>query len=75
MPYGHFLVIENLEVKYIQQMALKLSLDRHCRILESYTVLFEQARKALGFTFRDLSFDNFTGLEVPPLALGVQPAD
>ena len=56
-------------------MALQLSPERHCRILESYTVLFEQARQVLGFTFRDLSFENFSGMTVPPAALGVQPAD
>jgi hypothetical protein len=32
-------------------------------------------RGEMGFTFRDLSFENFTGMEVPPAALGVRPAD
>lgn len=47
-------------------MALQHSLDKYYRILESYTVLFEQARQVLGFTFRDLSFENFSGMIVPP---------
>jgi len=29
----------------------------------------------MGFTFRDLSFENFAGLDVSPQTLGVQPAD
>jgi hypothetical protein len=40
-------------------------MDWELRILESYSVLFEKARAALEFTFRDLSFENFEGLKVP----------
>jgi adenylate cyclase class 2 len=75
MPYGSFAEIEGPDGESIQQAAAQLGLDWGQRILESYTVLFEQARHVLGFTFRDLSFENFTGLDVSPEALGVQPAD
>jgi adenylate cyclase class 2 len=75
MPYGNFAEIEGPDGENIQQAAARLGLDWQQRILESYTVLFEQARQVLGFTFRDLSFENFSGMTVPPAALGVRPAD
>ena len=75
MPYGDFAEIEGPDAPSIQQAAAQLGLDWSRRILDSYTVLFEVARKNLGFTFRDLSFANFTGLNVPAEALGVAPAD
>ena len=75
MPYGSFAEIEGPDGTSIQQAAAQLGLDWGQRILESYTVLFEQARHVMGFTFRDLSFENFAGLDVSPQTLGVQPAD
>jgi len=75
MPFGSFAEIEGPDGESIQQAALQLGFNWDCRILDSYTVLFEQARNALGFTFRDLSFKNFTGMDVPAQVLGVQPAD
>ena len=75
MPYGNFAEIEGPDGESIQQAAARLGLNWEYRILESYTVLFEQARQVLGFAFRDLSFDNFANLVVPAAALGVHPAD
>jgi adenylate cyclase class 2 len=75
MPYGNFAEIEGPDGESIQQAAVQLGLDWQQRILESYTVLFDQARQVLGFTFRDLSFENFAGLSISPAALGVQAAD
>ena len=75
MPYGPFAEIEGPDGAAIQSAAALLGLDWEARILDSYTVLFEQVRQALGFTFRDLSFENFKGIEVPPQALGVRAAN
>ena len=75
MPYGSFAEIEGPHGKSIQQAATRLGLNWEHRILDSYTMLFEHARQVLGFTFRDLSFDNFANLAVSPEALGVNPAD
>ena len=75
MPYGNFAEIEGPDGESIQQAAAQLGLDWQQRILESYTVLFDQVKQTLGFTFRDLSFENFSGMAIPPAALGVQPAD
>jgi adenylate cyclase class 2 len=75
MPYGNFAEIEGPDGESIQQTATLLNLNWDFRILESYTVLFEFARNSLGFTFRDLIFQNFANLTVSPDALGVSPAD
>jgi adenylate cyclase class 2 len=75
MPYGHFAEIEGPSGEAIQQAALRLGLDWGTRILESYMVLFDRSRDALGFTFRDLSFENFSNLPVSAAALGVRLAD
>jgi len=75
MPYGNFAELEGPDPESIQSVARQLGVDWEARILESYTFLFERLRESLGFSFRDLSFENFAGLEVTPTALGVQPAD
>jgi len=75
MPYGDFAEIEGPDGESIQTSAQQLGLTWDARILESYTVLFEQARDSLGFDFRDLSFDNFRGLRISPAMLGVRIAD
>jgi adenylate cyclase class 2 len=75
MPYGDFAEIEGLDGESIQKTAEDLGLNWDARILESYTVLFEQVRALLGFEFRDLSFENFKGMEISPEVLGVKVAD
>jgi adenylate cyclase class 2 len=75
MPYGHFAEIEGQDGKAIQKAAEKLGLDWNARNLDSYTVLFEHAKRNLGLQYRDLSFENFKGLSVSPEALGVRIAD
>jgi len=75
MPFGYFAEIEGPTGDAIQHAALQLGLDWETRILDSYMALFERARTALGFNFRDLSFENFANLPVPEVALGVSQAD
>jgi adenylate cyclase class 2 len=75
MPYGFFVEIEGPDGTSIQDVAARLGLDWGKRILDSYTVLFERVRLALGLNFRDLSFANFKGITVSPQALGVSLAD
>ena len=75
MPYGDFAEIEGPDPDAINAVADKLSINRSASIADSYTVLFERLRVVLGFTFRDLTFDNFENFEVTPAALGVTPAD
>lgn len=75
MPYGDFAEIEGPQGESIREAAGRLGLDWDRRILESYTLLFEQARAVLGFGFRDLSFENFEGIRITPAVLGVKVAD
>jgi adenylate cyclase class 2 len=75
MPYGNFVEIEGPDSQSIQTAAEHLGINWDARIMDSYTVLFEVARAKLGFNFRDLSFENFKGLTVPPEVLGVVVAD
>jgi adenylate cyclase class 2 len=75
MPYGDFAEIEGPDGLSIRSAAEKLGLNWEVRILESYLILFDRVRTALGFAFRDLSFVNFEGMYVPAEALGVRTGD
>jgi adenylate cyclase, class 2 len=74
MPYGNFIEIEGPDGESIQKAARQLGVDWEKRILDSYVLMFERLRQAKGWTFRDLSFDNFAGKIVSPEDLGVQRA-
>ena len=75
MPYGSFVEIEGPQPASIQAAAARLGLNWERRVLDSYTALFDQLRAARGFTFRDLSFANFAGMQSALATLGIQPAD
>jgi adenylate cyclase class 2 len=75
MPYGDFAEIEGPDGATIQEAARRLGLDWETRILDSYIVLFERVKESMGLTFRDLSFENFKSVKVPPAALGVKAGD
>jgi adenylate cyclase class 2 len=75
LPTGHFLEIEGTDAQSIQETAGSLGLSWEARIHDSYIVLFERLRLKLGLEIRDLSFDNFKGIEVTPEAMGIYPAD
>jgi adenylate cyclase class 2 len=75
LPYGNFAEIEGPDAGSIRDAAQKLGVDWEARVTESYTALFERLRGVLGFSFRDLTFENFAGLEILPAKLGVRPAD
>jgi adenylate cyclase class 2 len=75
MPFGNFSELEGPDAGSIRLVAEKLGVNWEARIADSYTSLFERLKDKLGLAFRDLSFENFRGIVVPPQALGVQPAD
>lgn len=75
MPYGGFIEIEGPRPESIQSVAKRLDVSWEIRVLKSYTAIFEQLRTALGFTFRDLSFENFSDLPVSLAEVGIRPAD
>jgi adenylate cyclase class 2 len=75
LPTGDFLEIEGPDSESIKRAARQLGLNWEAGIMESYTVMFEHLKGRLGLTFRDLSFENFKGLEISPEDLGVTIAD
>jgi adenylate cyclase class 2 len=75
LPYGNFVEIEGGDSKMIRAVSDQLNLNWDAAIGTSYTALFERARKTLRFVFRDLSFENFAGIEVNASHLGVRAAD
>ncbi len=74
LPYGHFIELEGKEDR-IRPTAEKLGLKWDALIRDSYHQLFEQARKARQWTFRDLMFDDLKNMQVTAADLGVKPAD
>ena len=75
MPFGNFSELEGPDAESIRRVAEKLGVNWEARIADSYTALFTHLKNGLGLTFRDLSFENFSGITVTPQAMGVQPAD
>ncbi len=75
LPCGNFVEIEGPDATSIHAAADRLGLDWEARIAESYLALFERLCKGRGFTFRELSFDNFRGIRVTAADLGIHPAD
>jgi adenylate cyclase, class 2 len=75
MPYGSFLEIEGPDPEGMHRFTQALHLDWESAAPDSYTALFEKLRERLGFTFRDLSFANFTTLDVSASDMGLRPAD
>jgi adenylate cyclase, class 2 len=74
-PLGTFVEIEGNSKDSIVTLANLLHLEYSASITESYLFLFEQAQKSLEFKFRDLTFDNFTGVKLQPSSIGATFAD
>ncbi len=75
MPYGSFAEIEGPEPAVILDTARALNLNWEVRVIDSYTMIFERLREALGFEFKDLSFENFKGMAISLEAIGLYQAD
>ena len=58
LPYGNFLEIEG-DPDLIQDIAKKLGLDWNRRITMNYLEMFDIVKKGEGFTFNDITFENF----------------
>lgn len=74
LPYGQFVEIEG-EESAIRPTAEKLGLRWEAVIRESYSRLFERLKEKRHLTFRDLSFENFKGMQVKAEELGVVAGD
>ncbi len=67
MPYGNFIEMEG-DGSRLAPLRGRLELDGAPNFRAGYVSLFERVRRRLGLTFRDLTFDNFKGISVPPQA-------
>ena len=75
LPYGDFVEIEGPDPQAIHGVNDRLGLNWDRRAPESYITLFENLKARLGFSFRDLSFENFSSLKIAPADLELHPAD
>lgn len=63
MPYGNFVEIEG-QLDSIERVLELLDLSEAVPMHLNYASLFENAKKNLGLSFNDLTFDNFGDIEV-----------
>jgi adenylate cyclase class 2 len=63
MPYGDFIEIEGRKPK-IKEVAGRLGLNWHKRILLNYLDIFDILKKKCNLHFSDVTFDNFKDIEV-----------
>ena len=75
LPMGSFIEIEGESIDSIREIGRKLGIKWDTAISTSYSALFERVRKVKAAQIKDLSFENFEGMEVTKDELGVQPAD
>ena len=75
MPFGNFMEIEAPNTTLIEGVAQMLGLNWDRRVIASYLGLFEVLKRHQNIHFRDLSFENFTSLDITPADLEVEPAD
>jgi adenylate cyclase class 2 len=75
LPYGDFVEIEGSNPEVIRSINDRLGLDWERRAPESYIILFETLKTRRGFTFRDLSYENFSSLKITQDDLDLRPAD
>lgn len=75
LPFGNFIEIEAPNNVLIEGVAQMLGLEWSKGIAANYLGLFETARAKRGFSFNDLTFENFCDYEVRAEDMGVEPAD
>jgi len=74
MPYGQFVEIEG-NADALRVTAERLGLNWDTSIPDNYSLLFEHLQARRNLPFRDLTFDNFRGIQVSAADLAVRPAD
>lgn len=75
LPYGNFLELEGDDPQVLQKISLLLGIDWEAQATGSYAFLFDQLKLEHGFTFRDLTFENFANLIITPEMMHLSPAD
>lgn len=74
-PLGLFVELEGESPDQIHKAAKALGLDWDARINLSYSALLDVFNRNTEHAFRDLSFENFSDLQVSPNILGLKYAD
>lgn len=74
-PLGNFVEIEGPDGNSIQSAADLLGLKWEARSNKSYLALFDLVKVALGLEFRDMTFENFKDLNIPPAVMGLKVAN
>jgi len=75
LPYGNFVEIEGGSVEAFRKISDLLGLTWDATIAKSYHALFEHLQAEMNLPFRELLFENFTGVYVTSNQLGVHQAD
>jgi len=75
MPFGDFVEIEAPNNTLIEGVSQMLGLDFSKGMAINYLGLFEILKSNMDIDFKDLTFENFEGMEVLAQDLGVKPAD
>lgn len=75
LPYGAFVELEGTDPGRIHHLSQRLGFDEGRRAPGSYIAIFNRLRKEQGLDFRDLSFENFRGLQISAADLHLLPAD
>lgn len=75
LPFGDFIEIEAPSNTMIDGVAQILVLKWSRGMAINYLGLFEVLKTRVAIDFKDLTFENFAGLEISAEDLGVQPAD
>lgn len=74
-PFGLFIELEGNSPAEVHQAAERLALDWDRRINQSYSALLRVYNQNAGTNFRDLTFENFSGLEISPAFLELSFGD
>lgn len=69
-PIGKLAEIEGQSGRQIRAAAEKLGIDWETRLMLGYLDIFERIKEKLELDFRDLTFENFEGIEVGDGLLG-----
>ena len=75
LPFGDFIEIEGQQIAEIRKAADLLGLDWDANITDNYLMLLDRVTAFREFSFRDLTFENFSGLSISPEDLGIKAAD
>jgi adenylate cyclase class 2 len=75
LPYGDFVELEGPDPASLRWVNHKLQLDWQAQVPASYAVLFDSLKAELGFSFRDLTFENFNDLQITAGMLRVRQAE